>query len=515
MEGIINGFRITDKGSTVRKAWVKNHKSAVSPNNKNLADKEIKAQIEQGNYILASRQPAIISPLGAIPKSDGSVRLIHDGSLPEGLAMNDYTDHHSVRYQTIQDACRLAKPGYFCAKLDLKSAYRSVPIHPDDYKATGLAWQFEGDNSETILFDARLPFGSACGPSHFSRLSDAIKRMMQRKGHRGVINYIDDFLLVSATYAECDKALQTLISLVRKLGLHVSWTKVVCPTQHVTFLGVDIDTTECTLSLGQDKLNKLHDKLRAFAGRRRATKVQLQSLAGSLNWACQVVRGGRFFLRRILDTIKVLRQAKHKAVLGEQFQKDLNWWLTYLDICNGTRYYNEHADEHVLTDACRVASGCFYNGDWQYSVFHTDWPRAASMHINYKEVCAVASAVSRWAPMWAGRTVVVHTDSAVTKAILNKGRSKNAYINDVLRLICWKAISYDFEIRAIHVPGSLNCIPDAISRLHESGQKQRLAALLANWHHGGLPQSHIAAHMSFPSFRFLSSQGRQQTWPRN
>ena len=32
--------------------------------------------------------------------------------------------------------------------------------------------------------------------------------------------------------------------------------------------------------------------------------------------------------------------------------------------------------------------------------------------------------------------VVVHTDSAVTKAILNKGRSKNAFINDVCVFVC-------------------------------------------------------------------------------
>ena len=141
-----------------------------------------KEQIEQGNYVIASEKPAIISLLGAIFKDDGSVLLIHDGSLQEGFAMNEYTDHHSVRYQTLQDACRLAKPGYYCAKLDLQSAYRSVPIHPDDYKVTGLAWRFEGEDTDKYLFDAWLPFGSACGPSDFSRLSNAIRRMMYRKG---------------------------------------------------------------------------------------------------------------------------------------------------------------------------------------------------------------------------------------------------------------------------------------------------------------------------------------------
>ena len=123
-----NGFRITNKGCKIAEAEAKNHKSATLHSRRTLAEKELKTQIEQGNYVTASKKPAIISPLGAIPKDDGSVRLIHDGSLPDGFSMNEYTDHHSVRYQTLQDACAgLAKPGYYCAKLDLQSAYRAHP----------------------------------------------------------------------------------------------------------------------------------------------------------------------------------------------------------------------------------------------------------------------------------------------------------------------------------------------------------------------------------------------------
>ena len=60
--------------------------------------------------------------------------------------------------------------------------------------------------------------------------------------------------------------------LVRKLGLEVSWKNVVSPTKHVTFLDVDIDTNDCVLSLGADKLNMLHGKLKAFRHRQRATR---------------------------------------------------------------------------------------------------------------------------------------------------------------------------------------------------------------------------------------------------
>ena len=119
---IKNGFRIANKGCEIAEAEAKNQKSATLHSRRTLVEKELKTQIEQGNYVIASEKPAIISPLGSIPKDDWSVRLIHDGSLPEGFSMNDtrhhsvryQTGHHSVRYQTLQDACRLAKPGCYC-----------------------------------------------------------------------------------------------------------------------------------------------------------------------------------------------------------------------------------------------------------------------------------------------------------------------------------------------------------------------------------------------------------------
>ena len=127
-------------------------------------------------------------------------------------------------------------------------------------------------------------------------IPNTMQQITHRKGYKEVINYIDDFLLACSTYEECNEALHHLIHLVRRLGLHVSWIKVISPTQHVTFLGVDIDTVGCTLSLGHQKLCKLHGILKTFKAKQWVTKVQLQSLAGSLNWACQVVRGGCFFL---------------------------------------------------------------------------------------------------------------------------------------------------------------------------------------------------------------------------
>lgn len=501
LDGIENGFRITDKDSVVVPVESENHRSAHQY--KDLVEAELMRQIEEGNYVVASTKPAIISPLAAIPKDDGSVRLIHDGSRPFGCAMNNYATMRPERFQTIDDACKLAKPNYWCAKLDLKAAYRSVPIHSDDYKVTGFKWRFAGDSQPTYLFDSRLPFGSTLAPSHFHRLSQAVARCMRRRGWKDVVVYIDDFLVIAPTYDLCNQALHCLINLVRRLGFYVSWSKVVGPTQHITFLGIDIDTRACSLSLGREKLHKIQQQLQDFSTKKRASKRQLQRLAGLLNWACQAVRGGRFFLRRLLDTMQPLQQQHHKAKLSADFRKDIEWWMSFLYVFNGTVYYNRGETHHVHVDACRKATGAFWRGDFQYVVFQKDQAAASQLHINYKEVCAVVNAVQRWAPDWAHSSVIVHTDSSVAKAIINRGRSKNRYINTLLRKLFWLGERYGFTVRAIHVPGSINIIPDTISRLHEADNCSKLIKLLANWSHVPIVSVDWSRHMSEHASLFL------------
>ena len=47
-----------------------------------------------GNDVDTQEKPTIISAIGAIPKSEKSVRLIHDASRPMGLGLNDYVSTH-------------------------------------------------------------------------------------------------------------------------------------------------------------------------------------------------------------------------------------------------------------------------------------------------------------------------------------------------------------------------------------------------------------------------------------
>ncbi|XP_078000553.1 uncharacterized protein LOC144453148 [Glandiceps talaboti] len=400
LDGIVNGFHIIDHNANIQPALTANYRSATA-HNRTKVEKQIHNEIAEGHYVVTKDKPTIVSALGAIPKPNSpDIRLIHDCSQPIGKSVNDYASLDSFQYQTIDDAVSLLSEGCYMAKVDLKSAYRSVKIHPSNFPATGLQWTFSGDSDPTFMYDTRLPFGARKAPHVFHRITQSVRRMMARRNYNALVVYLDDFLIIADDYQSCVAALNTLLRLLRKLGFYIAWNKVVGPSQKLTFLGIDIDTVSLTLQLPPAKLNELHLLLLEFSSRKRASRRQLQSLAGKLAWACRVVKGGRTFLRRVLDNMNKLCKPSHKLLLSEDFHLDIAWWLRYLHVFNGThKFIDPRPITDVHMDACNLASGIYYRGDWQYTRWDCDWPSAESLHINHKEALSVLLAARRyWAP---------------------------------------------------------------------------------------------------------------------
>ena len=374
--------------------------------------KQIVEEIVHGNYVISETKPLIISAIGAIPKPNSSdVRIIHDCSRPVGGSVNSFASCDPLKYQTLDEAVKMSTPQCYYAKLDLKSAYRSVNIHPDNFQLTGLQWCF--DNKESVyMYDTKLPFGARKSPGIFNRLTQSVRRMMFKRGFKNVIAYLDDFLIVSPSKEECREGLSTLIFLLRRLGFRINWKKVEDPCKIITFLGIELNSTDQTLRLPEDKLTETKHIINEFAERSRASKRQLQSLAGKLNWACQVVRGGRSYLRRILDNINHLKQPGHKIKLSNAFKADIQWWQQFLKVFNGKTMFIKHSMINtVQVDACNMGSGICYQSDWMYTNWLLDLPDLAKCHINLKEAISVVLAARRWAPLWGNSTVYIYSDS--------------------------------------------------------------------------------------------------------
>ena len=100
-----------------------------------------------------------------VPKDHqpGKFRLIIDLSAPVGGSMNEGIDPNltSLTYPEVEDAVWLIKaagPGALMAKLDLKAAYRHVPVHPANQSLLAIRW------SGTTYLDTALPFSLCSAP---------------------------------------------------------------------------------------------------------------------------------------------------------------------------------------------------------------------------------------------------------------------------------------------------------------------------------------------------------------
>ena len=344
---------------------------------------------------------------------------------------------------------------------------------------------------------------------------------MEKRGVKGLVAYLDDFLIICRTYQECLAALNMLIALLRSLGFSINYSKIEGPCQSLIFLGVNINTMSIpTLKLPEGRVSELLDLLHSFTTRKRASKRQLQQLCGKLNWACQVIRGGRTFLRRILDTTNKLNKSFHKILLTNSFHQDVTWWTNFMSTFNGKCIaINNKQLIHVEIDACNQGSGIFCEGDWQYTNFKYDWPEATDLHVNNKETLSVTLAARRWAPLWSNKQVIVHTDSVSAKSFINKGTCKNKLVMTALRELFWWSAQYNFEIKAVFLPGVLNIIADTVSRLHENKLHLLHSVLSASYQQPctstdlRLFWDSLPLHMSNSSLCHLILQGHQAWRP--
>ena len=168
LDGIRNGFRVVDRDVPIQSVECKNYKSALGEN-KHLVDAIVNKEILEGRYRIVSEKPTIVSALGAVPKSDGGIRLIQDCSRPEGTSVNDQCDMtEKQRFQTVKDAKSRMSEGCWFAKVDLESAYRSVGSRPSDHPFMGLKWDLGDNGNPQYMVDTRLCFGGRKCPGIFN-----------------------------------------------------------------------------------------------------------------------------------------------------------------------------------------------------------------------------------------------------------------------------------------------------------------------------------------------------------
>ena len=241
-----------------------------------------KQKLQQEELLAPTRQQLFvvyISRFGVIPKKHqpGKWCLILDLSFPKGKSVNDGIDKDvcSLRYITTDDAAHHIMTlgrGSFLAKIDVKSAFRLLPIHPTDRHLLGMQW------NGNLFIDTCLPFGLRSAPKLFNVLADLLSWILQQQGAYPFLNYLDDFLIISPPNSPaCQHHLTTVKHICNLLGVPLAEDKEEGPATSLTFLGIILDTVLKQARLPLEKLERLQSQ---WITKYNATKRQILSLVG-------------------------------------------------------------------------------------------------------------------------------------------------------------------------------------------------------------------------------------------
>ena len=86
----------------------------------------------------------------------------------------------------------------------------------------------------------------------------------------------------------------------------------------------------------------------------------------------------------------------------------------------------------------------------------------------------------------------IHVDNEAVASVVNTDRGKDKHLQDSLREIALIAVENQFVIKAKHIPGVQNRIPDWLSRWHEPATRQEFRKYTRD---SSLKQIRIASDM--------------------
>ena len=159
--------------------------------------------------------------------------------------------HHSPRWLTSQWTTSPQQLGLdaLLAKVDIKSAYRLIPVHPQDHLL--LAMQWDGKSFINMM----LPFGLHSSAKIFNVIADVLSWHLQQTGIPLLFHYLNDFIIVgtpqSVQYVD---SLEILDKECSWLSVSMTAHKCESPTTCLPVLGIIIDTIAGELHLPEDKL---------------------------------------------------------------------------------------------------------------------------------------------------------------------------------------------------------------------------------------------------------------------
>ncbi|XP_077116926.1 uncharacterized protein LOC143773335 [Ranitomeya variabilis] len=177
------------------------------------------------------------SPLFLINKPDGSFRTIINLK-----KLNSFLRNHTFKMESISSTIKLLFPRCVMAGIDLKDAYYHLPIHAEHQQYLRVAVILKGQVRHFQY--VAMPFGLSMAPRIFTKVMLEVMAHLRQRDTL-IIPYLDDFLVIGNSVAQCKLRLSNTISSLQELGWIINFEKSrLNPDTTQMFLGIQLDSIQ-------------------------------------------------------------------------------------------------------------------------------------------------------------------------------------------------------------------------------------------------------------------------------
>ena len=166
-------------------------------------------------------------------------------------------------------------------KLDLSRGYRQLRLDPLDWLIMSI------QHSKKLYMDMCPTFGLRTAAMMMERPTMAACSIHGLYGYQSKA-YIDEFRGAELDLSQATQAFETLQGVLHEVGLVVAPHKTCPPYAIMVWLGILVNSSEMTLSIPTTKLEGVQVAVDKWGSRNIASRKQVQSILGLLNFVGSV-----------------------------------------------------------------------------------------------------------------------------------------------------------------------------------------------------------------------------------
>lgn len=379
-------------------------------------------------------------PILWVRKKSGGGRICLDARGLNKITVRDA--YPTLKVETILQNLPSAR---FVSCLDMTQAFHQISIRPEDRRKTAFAV------GHRFFCFKRATMGFTNSPADLAKVLDRVFGDMVPH----VYHYVDDFIIVSATFEEHIELLRKVARRMREAQLSISRKKSMFCYRKITFLGYIFEGGG--LSINPERVQPIIDY------KRPETVKELRRLIGLVGWYRRFIPNAAGIMAPLTELTKGKVGKSARIEWNNEAEKAFEEVKQALTSSKMLAVPDYSLPFKIYTDASLLAGAAvltqIHGGEERIIAYHS--AKFTSTQQNYsateRECLAVLTGVEKFRPFIDGVRFTVVTDHHSLKWLQNMENPHG-------KLARWACRLQAFDIAFEHRPGTQMVVPDALSR---------------------------------------------------